>query len=157
MLKFTFALITKLCKKEVTWCSLSLSLNHLSSLRYSRRDARAARSMTNTNGEPFNSIDNAYRKNKKDKLNKMTQLFKGWSLAFEIERQVQTVDRQQWCHWKSIFYYCTEGVIVVSSVWLLIKFLEGTKALKQEALFFSKVKKWRHYLAQTICNSFQEN
>ena len=123
LLKFTFALITNLCKKEVTWCSLSLSLNHLSSLRYSRRDARAARSMTNTNGEPFNSIDNAYRKNKKDKLNKMTQPFKGWSLAFEIERQVQTVDRQQWRHWKSIFYYCTEGVIVVSSVWLLIKFL----------------------------------
>lgn len=151
MLKFTFVLITKLCKKEVTWCSLSLSLNHLSSLRYSRRDARAARSMTNTNGEPFNSIDNAYRKNKTDKLNKMTQPFKGWSLRLKdkfkllidnngvIERAFSTIVLRE-----LLWYQCVAAYKI-------------SEALKQEALFFSKVKKWRHYLAKIICKSFQEN
>ena len=42
-----------------SWCSRSLSLSHLSNLRYSRRDANAARSMTKANDEPFNNMERA--------------------------------------------------------------------------------------------------
>lgn len=51
-------------KVSSTWCSFSLSFSHLSSFRYSRRDARAARSITNTNGEPFSNMERACSNNK---------------------------------------------------------------------------------------------
>lgn len=41
----------------LTPCSLILSVSHLSSLRYSRRDASAARSITKANGVPFSSME----------------------------------------------------------------------------------------------------
>ncbi len=43
---------------KLTYPMLSnLSVSHLSSLRYSRREASAARSITKANGVPFSSID----------------------------------------------------------------------------------------------------
>ena len=45
----------------LTWCSLIFSDSHLSSLRYSLREARHARSMTNANGDVVKSMDNAFR------------------------------------------------------------------------------------------------
>ena len=52
----------------LTPCSLILSVNHLSSLRYSRREASAARSITKANGVPFSSIDRDWRKTKTHRL-----------------------------------------------------------------------------------------
>ena len=51
-----------------TWCSRSLSLSHLSSLRYSRLDANAASSITNTNGEPLSSMDSAWPRERTKQL-----------------------------------------------------------------------------------------
>lgn len=45
----------------LTPCSRILSVSHLSSLRYSRREASAARSITKANGVPFSSIDRDWK------------------------------------------------------------------------------------------------
>jgi len=49
-------------KKEIyyTPCSRILSVSHLSSLRYSRLDARQAKSMTKAYGVAFSNTDSAY-------------------------------------------------------------------------------------------------
>lgn len=47
-----------------TPCSLILSVSHLSSLRYSRRDARAARSITKANGVPFSNMERDWKGDK---------------------------------------------------------------------------------------------
>lgn len=52
-----------------TPCSLILSVSHLSSLRYSRREASAARSMTKANGVPLSNIESDWgRKRAKTQL-----------------------------------------------------------------------------------------
>lgn len=60
------------CLLRLTPCSLILSVSHLSSLRYSRREASAARSITKANGVPFSSMDKDWQK-----LNKRLNGFSG--------------------------------------------------------------------------------
>lgn len=70
-------------KKEkscFTPCSRILSVSHLSSLRYSRREASAARSITKANGVPFSSIDKAWRK----KIRRLLVKTQGYPLSFPL-------------------------------------------------------------------------
>lgn len=56
--------------RTLTPCSRILSVSHLSSLRYSRREASAARSITKANGVPFSSIDRDWKANIKRRVSR---------------------------------------------------------------------------------------